>query len=49
MRLGGLDWRTVRSAFVLSLPTLVVVGEDGFEKYRGVSDIKGWLMHRRAS
>ncbi len=26
MRLGGLDWRTVRSAFVLSLPTLVVVG-----------------------
>ena len=30
-------------------PTLVVVGEDGFEKYRGVSDIKGWLMQRRAS
>ena len=26
MRLGGLDWRTVRSSFVLSLPTLVVVG-----------------------
>ena len=30
-------------------PTLVVVGADGFETYRGVSDIKGWLMHRRAS
>ena len=30
-------------------PTLVIVGDDGYEKYRGVSDIKGWLMHRRAS
>ncbi len=25
-------------------PTLVVVHDDTFEKYRGVSDIKGWLM-----
>ena len=24
-------------------PTLVIVGEDGFEKFRGVSDIKGYL------
>ncbi|MBR3311730.1 MAG: ribonucleoside triphosphate reductase [Solobacterium sp.] len=27
-------------------PTLILVDENGFEKYRGVSDIKGWLMHR---
>lgn len=26
MRFRGLDWRTVRSAFVLSLPTLIVIG-----------------------
>ena len=25
-------------------PTLVLVNGEGFEKYRGVSDIKGWLM-----
>ena len=25
-------------------PTLVIVNDGGFEKYRGVSDIKGWLM-----
>nr|MCR4750662.1 hypothetical protein [Eubacterium sp.] len=30
-------------------PTLVILNEDGFEKYRGVSDIKGWLMHKRVS
>ena len=24
-------------------PTLVILKDDGFEKYRGVSDIKGWL------
>jgi len=29
---------------VRQAPTLVVRTEDGFEKYRGVSDIKGWLM-----
>ena len=27
-------------------PTLVLVNGDSFEKYRGVSDIKGWLMSR---
>ncbi len=27
-------------------PTLVLINGDSFEKYRGVSDIKGWLMHR---
>ncbi len=27
-------------------PTLVVIDGDSFEKYRGVSDIKGWLMNR---
>ncbi|MBQ3900745.1 MAG: ribonucleoside triphosphate reductase, partial [Clostridia bacterium] len=31
---------------VKQAPTLVVVNGDGFEKYRGVSDIKGWLMNR---
>jgi ribonucleoside-triphosphate reductase len=29
-------------------PTLVLLKDDGFEKYRGVSDIKGWLMHKDA-
>ena len=27
-------------------PTLVVISESGYEKYRGVSDIKGWLMSK---
>ena len=31
---------------VKQAPTLVLLGQDGFEKYRGVSDIKGWLMQR---
>ncbi|MDO4853531.1 MAG: ribonucleoside triphosphate reductase, partial [Clostridia bacterium] len=29
-------------------PTLVLVNGDSFEKYRGVSDIKGWLLHKGA-
>ena len=29
---------------VRQAPTLVLIHEGGFEKYRGVSDIKGWLM-----
>ena len=32
---------------VKQAPTLVVPTNDGFEKYRGVSDIKGWLMDSR--
>jgi len=28
-------------------PTLVLIHGDSFEKYRGVSDIKGWLMSRK--
>ena len=31
---------------VKQAPTLVVINGDGFEKYRGVSDIKGWLNNR---
>ncbi len=31
---------------VKQAPTLVLVKGDTFEKYRGVSDIKGWLMQR---
>ena len=31
---------------VKQAPTLVLVDGQGFTKYRGVSDIKGWLMHR---
>ncbi len=27
-------------------PTLVLLNGETFEKYRGVSDIKGWLMHK---
>ena len=31
---------------VRQAPTLVLANGDSFEKYRGVSDIKGWLMSR---
>ena len=31
---------------VKQAPTLVLVNGDSYEKYRGVSDIKGYLMHR---
>ena len=31
---------------VKQAPTLVLVDGDGYEKYRGVSDIKDWLMQR---
>jgi len=31
---------------VKQAPTLVIIKEDGIERYRGVSDIKGWLMHK---
>ncbi|MBQ2061457.1 MAG: hypothetical protein II458_02165, partial [Oscillospiraceae bacterium] len=31
---------------VKQAPTLVLIHGDTFEKYRGVSDIKGWLMNR---
>ena len=31
---------------VKQAPTLVISNGQGIEKYRGVSDIKGWLMHR---
>ena len=31
---------------VKQAPTLVLVESQGYTKYRGVSDIKGWLMHR---
>ena len=27
-------------------PTLVIMNGDGFEKFRGVSDIKGYLMNK---
>ena len=30
---------------VRQAPTLILVHDGGFEKYRGVSDIKGWLMN----
>ena len=31
---------------VRQAPTLIVLNGDSFEKFRGVSDIKGWLMSR---
>ena len=34
---------------IMQAPTLVLLDEGGFEKYRGVSDIKGWLSARAAS
>ena len=33
---------------VKQAPTLVLLHGDSFEKFRGVSDIKGWLMHQKA-
>ena len=33
---------------VKQAPTLVLLGEDGFQSFRGVSDIKGWLMGKKA-
>ena len=32
---------------VKQAPTLVLAREEGFEKYKGVSDIKGWLMGKK--
>ena len=32
---------------VKQAPTLVLANGSSFEKFRGVSDIKGWLMHRQ--
>ncbi|MBR6914761.1 MAG: ribonucleoside triphosphate reductase, partial [Clostridia bacterium] len=31
---------------VKQAPTLVILKDGGFEKYRGVSDIKGWIQSR---
>ena len=32
---------------VKQAPTLVLLGGDGFQSFRGVSDIKGWLMGKK--
>ena len=32
---------------VKQAPTLILVNSDSFEKFRGVSDIKGWLMNNK--
>ena len=32
---------------VKQAPTLVLLGSDGFQSFRGVSDIKGWLMGKK--
>ena len=31
---------------IMSAPTLVLADDNSFERYRGVSDIKGWLMKK---
>ena len=36
----------VKKFGIKQAPTLVLVNGNSFEKYRGVSDIKGWLMHK---
>ncbi|MCR5373355.1 MAG: ribonucleoside triphosphate reductase [Solobacterium sp.] len=52
---AGINYRTlnadeeaelVKEYGIKQAPTLVVLKDGGFEKYRGVSDIKGWLMGR---
>ena len=32
---------------VKQAPTMVLLGSDGFQSFRGVSDIKGWLMGKK--
>ena len=39
-------WTVVIATGVKQAPTLVLIKDDGIERYRGVSDIKGWLMHK---
>ena len=34
------------SGFLVSANSMITAYDEGFEKYRGVSDIKGWLMHK---
>ena len=34
----------VKKFGVKQAPTLVLIGKESYEKYRGVSNIKGWLM-----
>ncbi|MBQ3423820.1 MAG: glutaredoxin, partial [Clostridia bacterium] len=55
---AGVKYASVNAADVRGLterygvkqaPTLVIPTPDGFEKYRGVSDIKGWLMSAQRS
>ena len=36
----------VKKYGVKQAPTLVLDNGESFEKYRGVSDIKGWLLHK---
>ena len=36
----------VKKYGVKQAPTLILDNGESFEKYRGVSDIKGWLMHK---
>ena len=31
---------------IMQAPTLIVQDGDTFQKFRGVSDIKGWLMNQ---
>ena len=43
---AGDERELVEKYGVKQAPTLVLTHGDSFEKYRGVSDIKGWLMQR---
>ena len=47
-RLIATDYVELVNQFgVKQAPTLVLAREEGFEKYKGVSDIKGWLMGKK--
>ena len=37
----------VKKFGIKQAPTLVLVNKKGFEKFRGVSNIKGWLMQNK--
>ncbi len=45
-KIAGEAVELVEKFGIKQAPTLVVLTEDGFEKYKGVSDIKGWLMKK---
>ena len=48
-KMNAADVRELTEQYgVRQAPTLVIRRDGGFDKFRGVSDIKGWLMENQA-